>query len=198
MTQIADYKAIFSLPTRSWTLAEYHAMIEAGILTPDDKVELLFGQIVNMNPVGRAHSATVKKVNKFFQLRLADEDVVIGVQDPITLVDESEPEPDIYIAVGQITSYLEHHPYPADLFLVIEVSDSTLSKDQGAKKINYAVAGIAEYWVIDVYGRKVYRYTEPDAVSRNYHKIQMFTEGDTIPAIHLGEVAVDDLLVQYP
>jgi len=198
MTQIADYKSIFTLPTKSWTLEEYHAMIEAGILTSDDKVELLFGQIVEMNPVGRAHGTTVNKINRYLQRRFIESELVIGVQNPITLVDESEPEPDVFIATGPLEKYLEHHPYPEDLLLVIEVSDSTLPKDRGAKKVNYAIAGIQEYWVIDVYGRKLHRYTEPDQVGRSYLKEETYSESDTINSFSLGEFALDDLLVQYP
>ncbi|MEM6772628.1 MAG: Uma2 family endonuclease [Bacteroidota bacterium] len=179
-------------------MAEYHAMIDAGILTSEDKVELLFGQIIEMSPVGKAHSTTVKKITGHLYGRFVAPDFIIGVQDPITLVDDSEPEPDIYVANGPLEKYLEHHPYPEDLLLVIEVSDTTLAKDKGGKKIGYAVAGISEYWVVDVYGEKIYRYTDPDAAQKTYQKEEIYSEEDTIKSVFLGTFAVKDLLVKYP
>lgn len=104
-------------------------MIEAGILTPEDRVELIFGQIIERSPVGSVHSTTVKKITSLFHRLFADKEIVIGVQDPITLLDESEPEPDLYLAKGMLNDYLKHHPYPTDLLLVVEVSDATLNKD---------------------------------------------------------------------
>jgi len=197
MTKIADYRSIFLLPTRTWTLEDYHAMIEAGILTSEDRVELLFGQIVEMNPVGRAHSTTVKKINKFLNQRLSGDDFVIGIQDPVTLVDSSEPEPDVYVVKGPLEQYLDHHPGPEDILLLIEVSDSTLEKDKGAKKVNYAQAGIKEYWIIDVYARQILRYVDADPDTSTYLNDSVHEEGGTIDSLLLGSFNVNDLVVTY-
>ena len=197
MTKFVDFKAVFQLPTRSWTLEEYHAMIEAGILTPEDRVELIFGQIVETSPVGSAHSTAVKKITKLFHELLGEERVVIGVQDPVTLLDDSEPEPDVFLARGVLEDYVDHHPHPADLMLIIEVSDSTLDKDRRAKKANYARAGITEYWVIDVFGRKLYRYTRPDQEERDYGQLEELKADDTISLLNFGEILVADLLIDY-
>jgi Uma2 family endonuclease len=113
-----------------------------------DQVELLFGKLVPTSPVGIAHGKTVKKINRLFNNRFPEEDYTIGVQDPTTLVDDSEPEPDVFVASGPLESY-DHHPFPKDLFLVIEVSDSTLARDRGAKQFSYAIAAIEEYWIIN-------------------------------------------------
>jgi Uma2 family endonuclease len=185
---------ILKLPDFRWTLERYHAAIEAGILTEYDKVELLFGKLVPMSPVGIAHGKTVKKINRLFNKLFSEDLYTIGVQDPITLVDDSEPEPDVFVAKGPLEAY-DHHPYPEDLLLVVEVSDSTLAIDRGAKQFSYAIAGIEEYWIINVYEKQVERFTEPQPGLARYAKAEVFKPGATFTSIHLGDFVVNELLI---
>ena len=196
MTITAERKYEFDLPNRRWSLEEYHAMIDAGILTPDDKVELLFGNIVPMNAVGAAHGATANIIAKHLFRRLLDTETVIGVQNPITLLNDSEPEPDLYVATGPQERYLDGHPTAADVLLVIEVSDSTLARDTDVKKVNYALANVREYWVVDVYNRLVIRHVDPEG--GDYATIERYEEGQTFESLAAGRFRVEDLLVQYP
>ena len=130
-----------------WTVKDYHKMIESGILS-DRNVELILGGIVEMSPEGPLHH--------FINLRVADylrsllgQQAVVSEAHPITLAD-SEPEPDIAIVRSPNTLYINHHPYPEDIYWLIEISDSTLTKDLGIKKKAYARASIAEYLVINI------------------------------------------------
>lgn len=185
---------VFELPSFRWTLERYHAAIEAGILNEYDKVELLFGKLVPVSPVGIVHGKTVNKINRLFINRFPEHSYMVGIQNPVTLIDDSEPEPDIYLAKGAIESYT-HHPYPEDILLIIEVADTTLRRDRTAKKFSYAVAGISEYWIIDVFDRQVERYTKVNPDDGTYDQKEVFRPGDTFTSSHLGSFDVDDLLV---
>ncbi|MEO0734021.1 MAG: Uma2 family endonuclease [Bacteroidota bacterium] len=189
---INDAEIVVKLPDFKWSLERYHAAIDAGVLTENDKIELLFGKLVPMSPIGIAHGKTVKKINRLLNNRLPEEEYTIGVQDPITLVNDSEPEPDLHVASGPLESF-DHHPYPEDILLVIEVADSTVQRDRTAKKLSYAISNIAEYWIINVYEKQIERYTEPNPEEGTYGKKEVFRRGDTFASLHLGEFAVDDL-----
>ena len=130
-----------------WSLSDYHKMIEAGILS-DRRVEFILGDIVEMSPEGPIHRHINHSTVKYLRKLLKDQAEVIEAH-PITLSD-SEPEPDIAIVRFPDDLYLNHHPYPEDIYWLIEISDTTLAKDLGIKKKAYAQAAIREYWVIDL------------------------------------------------
>ncbi|MEG4964576.1 Uma2 family endonuclease, partial [Microcoleus sp. K4-C2] len=108
---------------RLFTVKEYHHMIEAGILTKDDKVELIRGEIVQMAAVGRRHTSHVKRLTELFYIRLLSR-VTIGVQDPVELDDHSEPEPDISLLRRRDDFYESGHPQSEDILLIVEVADA--------------------------------------------------------------------------
>ncbi len=191
---IAKAEHITQLPEFRWSLERYHAAIAGGILNEYDKVELLFGKLVPMSPVGIAHGKTVKKINRLLTRTLAEAAYTVGVQDPITLNNDSEPEPDLFVARGPLEAY-DHHPYPQDLLLVIEVSDSTLLRDRGAKKLTYALAGIEEYWLVNIFERQVERFTGPIPEQGEYAHCETFSHQESFTSLHLGIFAVADLLV---
>lgn len=196
MTRILDdAEVLVRLPEFRWSLERYHAAIEAGVLTDNDKVELLFGKLVPISPIGIGHAKNVSLINDCLVRKLDKKDYYLGVQNPVTLVDDSEPEPDLFVAKGGINTY-DHHPYPADLLLVIEVSDSTLHRDRTAKKLSYALAGIEEYWIINVYEKQIERYTLPKAEEGIYESKEIFKRGDNFTSLHLGDFAVDDLTLK--
>lgn len=131
-----------------WTIDDYHRMIEAGILD-DLKVELLKGEIVQMPPEREPHAFRSHEAGKYLTRLLGDKaDIRQG--KPITLPNDSEPEPDIAIIQLLGREYLVHHPYPENIFWLIEYSNATLTKDLEIKSKIYAEAGIAEYWVVNL------------------------------------------------
>lgn len=145
---------------RLWTVEEYHRMIETGILTGGDRVELLEGQIIEMNPQLPLHAATTQRAFRYLD-RLLDDVAYVRMQLPITLRPKSEPEPDIAVVRIDPNEYGDRHPTPTDIFLIIEVADSTLLSDRQQKALIYAKAEILDYWVLDVNDRQVYIFREP-------------------------------------
>jgi Uma2 family endonuclease len=141
-----------------WSVAEYHQMIETGLLA-GKPVELLEGEIIEMSPEGIPHSFTNRSVGNYLRQLLQDR-ALISEAHPITL-DNSEPEPDLAIVRLPDTRYATHHPCPEDIYWLIEISDRTLKKDLEEKTITYARNGIAEYWVIDLPHKKLWVFTQP-------------------------------------
>lgn len=200
MTHIIDSNTIGFPPLKRWTVEEYHQLIEAGILTSKDRVELLFGQIVEMFPVGRNHANTVNQINEFLVRHkiLNDKSYIIGNQNPITLPDNSEPEPDLYLAHGPLSRYENHNPYPEDILVVIEVADSSIHADRSAKKLSYAAAGIREYWIINVYERQVEVHTNPSPEKGTYLDILTVLEDEEFISKAMDSpIAAKSLIVQY-
>ena len=135
------------LPLRRFTVEEYYALGEAGVLGENDHVELLDGVLVMMSPINPPHAYVVGKLGELLTKRVPS-GVVVRLQQPITL-STSAPQPDVVIALGAASRYRERHPGPDDILLIIEVSDTTLRMDRRKAKV-YAAAGIPEYWIIDV------------------------------------------------
>lgn len=148
------------LPQRRWSVDEYHRMIAAGILTSRDRVELLDGQIVEMVPQEPSHASTTSSFGNDFVLLFAGK-AWVRQQLPITIAPNSEPEPDVAVVRIDPNRYRDRHPIPEDVYLLIEVSDSTLNYDRQRKAKVYAQANIPEYWVIDVNQRQVFVFREP-------------------------------------
>lgn len=143
-----------------FTVREYHQMGEAGIFTEDDRVELLEGKIYAMSPIGSQHAACVSRLIRVFTKKL-DEQAIVSVQNPVELNDRSEPEPDLAILLARDDFYAEQHPKPADVLLLIEVSEATLRFDREVKLPLYAQNGIAEVWIIDLKRAGVEVYRDP-------------------------------------
>lgn len=162
------------------TVAQYHRMGEAGILRADARVELINGEIIDMAPTGSRHAGTVKQLARIL-IQVLGADALIGVQDPIVLDDESEPQPDLAVLRPRADFYKSSHPGPADVLLLIEVADSSLRYDRLIKVPLYARHGIAEVWLVDLDGRRVSRYTEPGP--------QGYRRSDTPAELHEMEIA---------
>ena len=151
----------FAAPSRRLiTVDAFHRMGETGILGPADRVELIEGEIIDMSPIGVLHAAIVDALVRFFSRR-AGESVFIRCQNPLRLDDLSEPEPDIAILRPRADFYTTSHPGPADVLLVIEVSDTSLAYDLGTKVPLYARHGIPEVWVIDAATRRTRVFRQP-------------------------------------
>ncbi len=147
---------------RLFTRGEYHRMAEVGILKPNDRVELIRGEIVEMSPPGRRHVAFVNNLTQLLVLRLAGH-AIVSVQNPVVLADDTEPQPDLTILRRRPVPYKEREAYTEDVLLLIEVAESSLAYDRSTKLKLYAEAGIAEYWVIDCVGESIEVYRTPGA-----------------------------------
>jgi Uma2 family endonuclease len=145
---------------KRFTIDEYHRLIELGFLQEGDRIELIRGELIQMVAKGTPHTVCGSILCRQLDRLLGDRAVIRG-QDPITLPNQSEPEPDVVIARGVDEDYLAHHPYPEDVFLAIEISDTTLDYDQTTKLEIYAEAGIPHYWIVNLNARQLERYTQP-------------------------------------
>ena len=150
-------------PTRTRiTTNRYQMMVATGVLTKYDRVELIEGDMLDMAPIGTKHSAIASRLNELLILAVARSATVV-VGGPVNLGEFSEPQPDLMLLKRRADFYSGKLPESVDVLLLIEVSDSSLSFDQGIKLNLYARYGVAEYWVVDVEGRRVVIYREPTA-----------------------------------
>ena len=145
---------------KRFTIDEYHRLISLGFLTESDRIELIRGELIQITAKGTPHTVCSSILCRQLERLLGDR-VVIRGQDPITLPNNSEPEPDVVIARGTDEDYLAHHPYPQDILLVVEISDSTLTYDQTTKLKLYAEVGIYDYWIVNLNACQLERYNQP-------------------------------------
>jgi len=144
-----------ALPLRRFSVAQYHQLGELGVLTPDDRVELLEGWIVekmNQRPI---HGYVVGLLSEWFQSRIRP-GFIVRSQLPIT-TQRSEPEPDIAIVQGNHSDFRNQHPAGADCRLVVEVADTSLPRDR-AKAVIYSAAGVSEYWIVNITEQCIERF----------------------------------------
>jgi Uma2 family endonuclease len=176
-----------TLNLRLWTVADYHRMAETGILDEDERVELLEGKIIWMSAKGTAHSSAVRRIDKLLQIRLGNQ-ALISIQEPIKLNQRSEPEPDVAVVQIDPLDYADHHPTPSEVYLIIEVADSSLKFDCETKGKAYAQAGIADYWVIDVVDRQLYVFREPN--EEGYQSKVILGENEMISPLQFADLQI--------
>ncbi|HEY2620553.1 MAG TPA: Uma2 family endonuclease [Acetobacteraceae bacterium] len=150
----------YEVPRHRLTTRDYHRLGEAGILGEDDRVELLEGQLVDMSPIGPRHALAIDLLNRLLPAILGEQ-AWLRVQNPIVLDDASEPQPDFAVVRHPWSGYPDAHPRPPDILLLIEVADSSLEFDLGAKLELYARAGICEFWVVDLTSNRVLVHRSP-------------------------------------
>ena len=172
-------------PRRLFTVDEYYAMAKHGILKQDERVELLDGEIVPMNPIGSPHSWCVTDLDDIFSPLRGS--VRIRIQNPLRLDGQAEPEPDL--AIVRQDAPRNRHPGPEDVLLVVEVADSSVRKDRGQKRRMYARAGIFEYWIVDLNAGRVEVYRDP--VRSRYRAVRLLGPGDTVSPIFAPDLIVD-------
>lgn len=171
----AQHAHATTVPTRRrFTIYEYHRMADAGVLTEDDRVELLDGEIVEMSPIGSRHAGIVDRLNMLFARRLGRH-AIVRVQNPIVLDDYSEPQPDLTILRARPDYYVGAHPRPGDVLLAIEVMDASVSYDRTLKLPLYAKKNLRELWLIDLPSEAVEVYRRPSA--SGYRDGQRFARG---------------------
>lgn len=178
---------------RQFTVEEYHRMAEVGILTEDDRVELIEGEIVQMSPIGRRHAACVNRLIRLFSQRFGEQ-AIITSQNPVELSDRSELQPDIALLQPRSDFYEAGHPQPKDIFLIVEVADTTIETDRHVKIPLYAGSGISEVWLIDIHEQLIEIYRQPTAAG--YQDMQKCRRGQRIAPQAFSEIqlAVDEVL----
>jgi Uma2 family endonuclease len=179
---------------KKFTVGQYQQMIESGILTDRDHVELLQGEIIEMSPIGRQHAACVDRMTELF-VRTLGFKAIVRVQNPIQLSNSSEPQPDLAILQRRSDFYAGSHPQPEDIFALVEVSDTTVEFDRTVKLPLYAQNNIAEVWIVDLNAEAVQVHREPSAT--NYQKVQTFRRGQllTFQAFPDAQFTVDQFVV---
>ncbi|MDJ0517312.1 MAG: Uma2 family endonuclease [Trichodesmium sp. MO_231.B1] len=178
---------------RLFTVDQYYKMLKAGILTENERLELIRGEIIKMSPISPPHAARVSCLSELFILRLA-KTVTVGIQDPVRLNNTSEPQPDISLLQRRQDFYETQHPQPEDVFLLIEVSDTTVKYDQEVKIPLYAENNIVEVWLVNLTEKCLEVYRQPTA--NGYEIVQTFQRGEnvTIQALPNVTFTVDEIL----
>lgn len=173
------------IQSAKFSIDEYHRIVEAGVLH-DRRIELIEGELIELSPESPYHANCNHKIYKYL-LRLFEGIADVRSGHPITL-SNSEPEPDIVLAQLPESRYDDRHPSPIDIYLLIEISDSTLEYDLVQKQQVYASAGIAEYWIIDLKNRQLIRFKNP--AGNDYQ------QRNQLPAGQVSSIAFPQILVQ--
>ncbi|WP_377476759.1 MAG: Uma2 family endonuclease [Microcoleus anatoxicus] len=186
-----------TVTAKRFSIAEYHRLGELGFFDPDDRFELIRGELII-----KAAKSTFHSVCNSLLLgelcTLARKKAIVRGQEPIILMDDSEPEPDVVIARNRSDNYLASHPEPADILLVIEVSDSTLKYDREIKLSLYAEAGIANYWIFNLVDNQLEMYSEPYQKRQgdfNYRSQNIVLQNETVVIPGFPDLSLDLSLV---
>lgn len=162
---------------RRFSVDEYYAMAEAGILGRNERVELIDGEIITMSPIGNPHGAGVDRANHLF-VPLVTGRAIVRVQAHVRLADDCQPEPDLTLLVHRDDFYSAEAPGPSDVLLLIEVADSSLSYDRNRKLPLYARHGIPEVWIENIPDRVIEAYSNP--VNGQYTETRTYRPSETI------------------
>jgi Uma2 family endonuclease len=173
-----------------FTVEEYHRMAQAGILSEDDRVELIEGKIVEMTPIGSKHAAVVARLTRLFSEQVGRK-AIVWVQNPIHLEEHSEPQPDVALLRPREDFYASDHPKPEDVLLVVEVAESSVEYDREIKVPLYAREGIPEVWLVDLESEAIEIYRSPSP--EGYIEVQTLHRGAHLSSKSFPDV---ELLVQ--
>ena len=176
-----------------YTVDEYEEMVVRGILTERDRVELIRGEIVDKMTIGTPHFVCVNRSTRIM-VRLFGDKEIVSIQNPVLLAD-SAPEPDVVVLRSRADEYSSGKPGPADVLLLIEVSDSTIDFDRDVKGPLYAESGIVEYWIANVDEERLEVYRRPTS-RRTYEDVRILHRGAAVdftawPGV---SIAVTDIL----
>lgn len=176
------------LKKRLFTAAEYEAMERAGILTEDDRVELIEGEIIQKMPIGSRHAACVLRLTRAFSQGVQDR-ALVSVQNPVRLGEYSEPEPDLVLVRPRADFYAGAHPGPADVLLLVEVADTALPFDREVKLPLYGRFAIPEVWIVDLEGGRVEVFRDPSPAGYRtehvYHRGDQALAPQALPDLHV-------------
>ena len=166
---------------------QYREMAKAGILTSDDRVELIDGVIIAMSGTGPEHNATLNSSTRFWVIRLGER-AIVQIQSSIRLDELNEPQPDVAILKPRIDFYRYRLPGPDDVLLVVEVSDTSLRHDRRTKLALYARFGVPEVWIANIRARTIEAYTDPS--NGEYTTRRTFRPGQTVTPAAFPDVAL--------
>jgi Uma2 family endonuclease len=172
------------------TVDDYYRMTEAGVLSPDDRTELIEGEIIDMAPIGIDYAEVVRRLNRRL-MRAVGDSAEVTVEQPVRLSLRSEPHPDLALLKPRPTGHRRAHPSAADVLLLIEVSDSTLHYDLEVKTRLYARHAVPEYCVVDLVANRIWRHRRPDG--QGYAQRDEIREGTLELPVNGGEIVVPDL-----
>lgn len=178
---------------RCFTVEEYHRMAQVGILSEDDRVELIEGDIVEMTPIGSRHASCVKRLNRLLSQQLGQQ-ALVSVQDPIRIGERSEPQPDLALLRPRPDFYVQAHPGPEEVLLVVEVAETSGEMDREVKVPLYARARVPEVWLVDLGAERVEIYRKPGA--QGYEEVRRVGRNEHLAPYSFPELdlAVADLL----
>jgi Uma2 family endonuclease len=179
--------AAAAFPRRRFTVQQYERMVEAGVIRPDERVELLDGEVVEMPPIGPPHASRVDRCNAHLG-RAFGAGVIIRVQSPLHLSDLSMPEPDITVLRHRDDFYAARHPTVADVLLLVEVGDTTARFDREVKLPLYASASVIEVWLLDVEASAISVFRDADP--GGYQTLATAHQRDTLRPLALPGTAV--------
>lgn len=169
------------------TTTVYHQLASLGVFNEDARLELIEGDLIAMPPIGERHASQTRRLNQLFSRQVGDV-ATVDVQNPVALSAYSEPQPDIMLLKPRADFYEQVHPGPADVLLIIEVSDSTLRYDRDTKVPLYARAGIPEVWVVDLLRQRLEVYRCPS--SDGYREVRYPALSDGIAPVLLPDLAI--------
>ena len=176
-----------STQIKRWSVDEYHCMSKLGLLNSNERTELIAGHITIMAAKGTPHVTSLHLLANVIRDHLGNT-ALVRTQDPIQLDDFSEPEPDLVIVQGNVLDYVEQHPRPDQVYLVVEVADSTLKQDCEVKDKVYAQAGITDYWVLDLPNRQLHVFRDPTPDGYTHHLI--LKEPNQVSPLAFSEMAI--------
>jgi Uma2 family endonuclease len=179
---------------RRFTVDEFQRMAETGILTPDDHVELIDGEIISMNPIGVPPAACLSRTETIIRRLLDPAEHLVRGQSPVRLAADSAPQPDLAVVAARADFYSRAHPTPTEIHLLVEIADSSVNYDLRIKTSIYARSMVPEYWVVDLVHDVIEIRRRP--VGGEYTEVNTLRRGDimtsSIPA--LSGIVADDLL----
>jgi Uma2 family endonuclease len=177
-----------ALPRRRFTVDEYYRMTELGILRAGERVELIEGEIIQMEAIGSRHAGCVNRLTQLFVRGVGDRGIV-AIQNPVRLSDLSEPEPDVAVLKPRPDTYASAHPGPAEVLLIVEVADTTVGFDRGTKAPLYARCGVAEYWLVDINADQVEVHRTPSS-DAGYRDVRVHRRGEILRPLAFPELEV--------
>lgn len=173
---------------RKFSVAEYQQMSEVGIFSEDDRIELISGEIVNMSPIGQRHAACVNRLVRIFTTLLGNR-MILSVQNPIRLNDNSQPQPDLVLLKNRDDFYEGKVPESEDIFLLVEVADTSFDYDQEIKVPLYGASGIPEVWLVNLNLDCLWVYREGNL--DNYQNIKQLFRGENVRVQSFPEINIE-------
>lgn len=171
-----------------FSVDEFYRMANSGIFDEKSRVELIEGEVVEMNPIGSSHAGNVKRLISLFTQKVR-RDAIVDAQNPVQLSEHCQPQPDLALLRPRDDFYSESHPTPKDVLLLVEVADTSLAYDRDVKVPLYARYGILEYWLIDLSGGEVLAHSRPE--DGRYRITERVKSGDTLVCRSLPDLSFE-------